>query len=139
MSTLRERFFQNLTGIVAMLVLGAGFVALFAGIDYFFLVWLLGYTVLVPIIAMLAEDHEGERESERDTAYETGTEKRSTQPQEDESVTDALSTLRERYARGELTDEQFERKLDRLLETETPERAVEWRERERAIETEESR
>lgn len=32
---------------------------------------------------------------------------------------EALETLRERYARGELTDEQFERKVERLLETET--------------------
>lgn len=36
---------------------------------------------------------------------------------------DALAALRERYARGELTDEQFERKLDRLLDTETIEAA----------------
>ena len=31
---------------------------------------------------------------------------------------DPLSIVRERYARGELTDEEFERRLDRLLETE---------------------
>ena len=40
-------------------------------------------------------------------------------------------TLRDRYARGELTDDQFERKLDALLETESPENAAEWRTRER--------
>jgi|AntDeeMinimDraft_5_1070356.scaffolds.fasta_scaffold13931_2 uncharacterized membrane protein len=45
----------------------------------------------------------------------------------EDTNTDALATLRERYARGELTDEQFEQKLDRLLETETPENAAEWR------------
>ena len=31
----------------------------------------------------------------------------------------ALEQLRRRYAEGELTDEQFERKLERLLETQT--------------------
>jgi len=31
----------------------------------------------------------------------------------------ALERLRRRYAEGELTDEQFERKLKRLLETQT--------------------
>jgi hypothetical protein len=36
---------------------------------------------------------------------------------------DALATLRERYARGDLTDEQFERKVERLLETDTLENA----------------
>lgn len=40
---------------------------------------------------------------------------------------DSLATLRERYARGDLTDDQFERKLDALLNTETREDATEWR------------
>jgi hypothetical protein len=31
---------------------------------------------------------------------------------------DPVDHLRERYARGELTDSEFERRLDRLLETE---------------------
>ena len=43
---------------------------------------------------------------------------------------DSLATLRERYARGDLTDEQFERKLDALLNTETRENATEWRQSE---------
>ncbi|KYH26600.1 hypothetical protein HAPAU_16990 [Halalkalicoccus paucihalophilus] len=34
---------------------------------------------------------------------------------------DPLSVLRERYARGEIGDEEFERRLDRLLETEPEE------------------
>ena len=45
-----------------------------------------------------------------------------------ETDSDALATLRERYARGELTDDQFEQKLDNLLEADTPENAAEWRE-----------
>lgn len=36
---------------------------------------------------------------------------------------DALDRLRERYARGELSEEAFERKLDVLLATETEEKA----------------
>ncbi|ELY93382.1 hypothetical protein C483_05433 [Natrialba hulunbeirensis JCM 10989] len=38
----------------------------------------------------------------------------------------ALETLRQRYAAGELTDDQFEAKLERLLETETIESADRW-------------
>ncbi len=44
---------------------------------------------------------------------------------------DALETLRSRYARGDLTDEQFERKVERLLDTETLENAEDRTERER--------
>lgn len=40
-----------------------------------------------------------------------------------ESEAGALHELRGRYARGELSEEQFERKVETLLETETPEDA----------------
>ena len=44
-------------------------------------------------------------------------------PAADESTADALDTLRDRYARDDLGDEEFERKLEALLETETPDDA----------------
>ena len=47
------------------------------------------------------------------------------------SHTEAPETLRERYARGELTHEEFERKLEALMETESPKRAERRVERER--------
>ena len=47
------------------------------------------------------------------------------------SRTDALEILRDRYARGELTDQQFERKLERLIETESLEDVEDRYERER--------
>lgn len=37
----------------------------------------------------------------------------------DEAKQSALSTLKHRYARGNLTDKEFEHKLERLLETKT--------------------
>nr|WP_237713373.1 SHOCT domain-containing protein [Halococcus hamelinensis] len=50
---------------------------------------------------------------------------------DDDPDPDSLDTLRERYATGELTDEQFEHKVDQLLQTNSPEHAAEWRDRRR--------
>lgn len=41
---------------------------------------------------------------------------------EESTQPDPLETLRDRYAAGEISDEEFERRLDRLLETEREER-----------------
>lgn len=134
---------DDLISIVSLLVLGAGFVAMFAELDYFFVIWIIGFTVLVPIIGILSGEREDESEGEddewnvADAQHEVTNESTATDSHSSTSTQDALSTLRERYAQGDLTDEQFERKLDRLLETETPESAAEWRRRAaRDIETE---
>ncbi|EMA56376.1 hypothetical protein C451_02674 [Halococcus thailandensis JCM 13552] len=39
--------------------------------------------------------------------------------------------MRDRYARGELTEEQFESKVETLLETDTPEDAANWQSEDR--------
>lgn len=148
MSTVGDRFGENATEIASMLVLGFGFLALFSGFDFFWMIWVIGFTVLVPIVAILFEDHETKSNSEPESAWDTletsieeagtvldgvfgdGNRQRRKRSERDKSTTDALATLRERYARGDLTDEQFERKLDTLLETEHPESAAEWRARE---------
>jgi hypothetical protein len=80
-----------------------------------------GYVVVVPTVALLFGDEEDVEEYWHDHV-DTSTEPSRETAQEgegEESASDALETLRDRYARGELTDDQFERKLERLLETET--------------------
>ena len=109
---------DDIFGILALLILGAGFVGMFAGLPYFFVIWILGYAVVLPILGILLY--------ETDTDSEMMEDERST-----DSPADLLTSLRDRYAHGDLTDEEFERKLDRLLETESPETAVEWRELEK--------
>ncbi|MFD1513199.1 SHOCT domain-containing protein [Halomarina rubra] len=149
-----ETFGERLVGVVAMLVLGVGFLDLFMDVlpgVPFFLVWIIGFAVVVPIVALLLgvddEEEEGfvrgfEREMERfgeqmERTFEGGDRRERSEHRtndretDEESTADAIETLRTRYARGDLTDEQFESKLDRLMETDTPENAAAWRERER--------
>ncbi|MFC5971417.1 SHOCT domain-containing protein [Halomarina salina] len=74
------------------------------------------------------DGREGRDRRENDTHRQTGADD---VPDAETNNRDAIETLRQRYANGDLTDAQFEAKLDRLLETDTPENAQEWRERER--------
>lgn len=107
-----ERFRNDASGIVAVLVTGVWLALLVLGAPtgVWLAVMLFGYIALVPLAEMLFEDSD-DTDSPRISGHneavtETGTE-------------DALERLRRRYADGELTEEQFERKLERLLRTET--------------------
>ena len=72
--------------------------------------FIFGFFVLIPLALLLGEDFplvesEGAGEAPASATAE-----------------DPLATLRERYATGEIGEEEFERRLDRLLETEELER-----------------
>lgn len=136
---------ENATEIATTIVTGLWFALLISGFggSLWLAVMLIGYIVVVPLVALLYGDEEdraewwddwwgdedwgewgdwwGEDESEEPPA------ERDLEP----SRRDALETLRDRYAAGDLTDEQFEHKLERLLEVETLEDADEWAARER--------
>ncbi|PSP44106.1 hypothetical protein BRC63_03060 [Halobacteriales archaeon QH_10_70_21] len=119
---------EGAAGVTAMLVLVVGFAALALGQSWFWVVFAAGFGGLVPLVATLSKD---EPEPEREAPAEGPTPGRS---RTNQSRTEALETLRDRYARGELTHEEFERKLEALMETETPESAAKRVERERARE-----
>lgn len=73
-------------------------------------VWWIGFPMiggLVPLAVGLAEYYESSAERTTDTTAET------------DETADALERLRERYADGELSEEEFERRLERLLDTES--------------------
>ena len=132
------RFRENATEITTMIVTGLWLALLFlpGGTQLWLPVMLICYIVVIPLVALLYGDksereawwgseswddwwgtNENEASSDESTAADT-------KPNRAESTPgDALETLRERYAAGELTDDQFEQKLDRLLETETLEAA----------------
>ena len=125
-STPLDRLREHITGITAMVVTGSWLAAMFLGFSWWLPFMLVGYIVIVPLVAILFGD-ESDIEEWVDEEFKPGTE---TADEPESTDTDPLADLRRRYANGELTDDQFERKLDRLLETETPEDAAEWRQRE---------
>lgn len=103
-SGLRER----LVAATPLVVLGVGILAFFASVDDWWLVFVLGFGVVTPLVAVLLDPEEDDERSEASAADD-----------EVRSREDALDVVRERYARGELDETQFERKLERLLATET--------------------
>lgn len=123
-----QRFRENATGIVSTLVTGIWLAALVTNQSWWLPAMLVGYIVVVPITAMLFDDEDEEWVPASDDQGSTA--------EADEET--PLETLRRRYAEGELSEAQFERKLDQLLETETMEDAEEYarRERDRATERE---
>ncbi|GAA0232201.1 SHOCT domain-containing protein [Haladaptatus pallidirubidus] len=131
--TPRERLYEKATEITSTVVTGFWLVALITGQDWWLAAMLLGYMVIVPVVALLFEDEKAD-ESWWDAMWNddwwddmwdwSGGSGKSTKSEDSAEATepnnrDALETLRNRYAHGELTDDQFERKLERLMETET--------------------
>ncbi|PSQ54684.1 hypothetical protein BRD22_11985 [Halobacteriales archaeon SW_8_68_21] len=86
--------------VFALCVVGAGVAApIFSGRWWTLpLVWFFGLVIALPVLHTLVKPiPDDDADSPGDSA---------------------LDTLRERYANGDIDDREFERKLDRLLETE---------------------
>lgn len=119
---------ESLVGLVAVGTLPAVVLAgMFVGSTAAGVVAVVGWLLLVPVLGILADDEE----------FSFGSD------DGEESESDPLETLRRRYAEGELTEAEFERRVERLLETEDVEvppgveRPAEAQQRrEREIETE---
>jgi uncharacterized membrane protein len=105
----RERARDNATELASLAVTGVWLVALLTGQEWWLVALLVGYVVVVPLVELLYGDEDDEEDIE--DADPT--------PSSDTSDETPLERLRRRYAEGKLTDDQFERKLERLLETET--------------------
>ena len=129
-STPLDRLRENITGITAMGVTGTWLAAMFLGFSWWLPFMLFGYIVIVPLVAILFGE-ESDIEEWVDDEFTSDDAKTTDRSVEETADTDPLADLRRRYANGELTDEQFEHKLDKLLETETLEDAEAWRRRQR--------
>jgi len=133
-----DRLKSNATGVASMLVTGIWLAALFSGQDWWLGFMLFGYIVIIPLVALLFGDEDARKEWLDDWGpdqSETTSESDATETQDEE---DPLTALRRRYAEGELTDEQFERKVEALLETETIEHAADRVDRNQSSETKRS-
>lgn len=113
---------ERLTAATPILVLGAGLLALFTGVDNWWVIFVIGWAVVTPLVAILTGD-ETPPGAGPEWMTSQGADESATDEEPEPSRADALETLRDRYARGELTETQFERKVERLLETETLEDA----------------
>lgn len=81
--------------------------------------FVLGFFVVLPLVGILGEEL-GVVESDESSADAS---------EAPEAPTIPVERLRERYARGEITESEFEARLERLLETEDLDRRVDDRER----------
>lgn len=103
--------FPTFVGALVVLVFGGSI--LFGLLSLIFAV----VTLAIAFVLTMSVVIEAERASETDTdthSTDTFESQRTDSPNED-----PVAMLRMRYARGELTDQEFEHRLERLLETES--------------------
>jgi len=104
-------------GTVMFLTLAVAFGLLALGNPYFWVAFVVGFGGGIPLAVNLAKYYESRPESEGSSR--TG----------DSDTDAALADLRERYARGELDETEFEARVERLLETGSVSEAREYVER----------
>ncbi|MDS0278570.1 SHOCT domain-containing protein [Halomicroarcula sp. S1AR25-4] len=100
---------KKFAGVVAVLTFGLTALFPIAGLPKLAAATaILGFLVVLPLVGILGADFPL---VESDATSQA----RSSEPEPTESP---IERLRDRYARGEVSDEEFERRLERLLETE---------------------
>ncbi len=122
-STADDKKPKKYTEIASIVVTVFWLVAMFTGQSWWLVALLVGYVGVVPLVAILTG--EDDEDNEEDEVINDLVSKEQRQEMS-RPRRDALEVLRERYSYGELTEEQFERKVEVLLDTETLEDAEEW-------------
>ncbi|WP_436909552.1 SHOCT domain-containing protein [Halosimplex marinum] len=107
------------TGAVTFLTLGVAFSLMFLGVDYFWVAFPVGFGGGMPLAVALAKYYESRRDREREHGRGRGGPEWRRDRERDDETDDALAELRARYAAGEIDDAEFERRVERLLETES--------------------
>lgn len=87
-------------GLVSLVILAVGLGGIALDIEWAWIVFPVGYGGVLPLaVSYVRSQSRGGESDDRETE-------------------DPLATLRERYARGEIDDVEFERRAETLLETE---------------------
>lgn len=92
------------SGGITTLTLAVAFGLLALGISSFWVVFPIGFGVVLPGVLTLAKKY---RTEQRQTA----------EGAQSKSSSTGLEVLKRRYATGELSDEEFEHRVERLLES----------------------
>ena len=91
--------------VVSVLTLAVGLGGLALGVEWAWIAFPLGYGGVLPLAVSYARRSDAERSDAR-------------RRDRDAADDGPLATLRDRYARGDIDDEEFERRVEGLLETE---------------------
>lgn len=97
-----------LPGAISAGTLLVAFTLLAAGFEYFWVTFILGFGVVLPTAVGLS-------------LYSSRTQEQQPSSRTEQSDDAALAALRRRYAHGELSDAEFEHRVEQLLETESSE------------------
>lgn len=95
-------------GVVTTVTLAVAFGLLAAGVSSFWIVFVVGFAGVLPMAMAAVSLYEDRQDGPSGSAGDG-----------EREAEDALAELRQRYARGELSELEFERRVERLLETET--------------------
>lgn len=93
-----------ITALIAVVTLPVGMLALlFVGLEAALTVFIVGWLLLVPVLPLGAAIYSVLSDSEAESV---------------DNESEALTELKRRYAAGELDEEEFARRVDKLLELE---------------------